>query len=104
MRAKFRCAALLLTFAIAGGAAAVLLRLSGRQQEQLDPCEPDARGSLALRSLTAMALRLPASIPAMKGARRMARGADSPQSGHAHGSPEADMGFMSLNGPQAAHI
>ena len=75
------------------------MRPSGRQQAQPDPCEPDERGSLALRSLTAMAVRFVVSIPAMKGARKIARSDIRPQTGQSQGSLHADIGFNSLNGP-----
>jgi hypothetical protein len=57
-------------------AVAVLLRLSGLQQPHEDPCEADERGSLALRSLTDIADLFVASMPAMKGACRIARSDD----------------------------
>jgi hypothetical protein len=76
------------------------LLLNGRQQEHPEPCDRDDRGSWLLRSLTAIAVRFVASMPAIKGACRITRSDSWPQPGQSQGSLQADMGFNSLNGPQ----
>jgi hypothetical protein len=58
-------------------------------------------GALALRSLTAMALRLSAGMQRKLGALRIARGEGLEQFGHSPASSHSDIGRMSVNGPQS---
>ena len=74
------------------------------QQAQLPPWEPcsedSVRGVLALRSLTACAVRDCADTVEQYGAVRMARGAAAAQRGHSDGSSYSAIGRIRVNGPQ----
>ena len=72
------------------------------QQEQPAPCADERFGSCDARSLTPIALRRPASMPASRGAVRIARGASVPQSGQSHGSRYSDIARTAVNGPHAS--
>ena len=80
-------------------------RALGRKAEA-PPQHPQAapwlrRGAFALRSLAAWARFRPGGTAARFGVPVQARGAGRAQPGQAQGSPEADIGRNSLNGPQA---
>jgi len=60
-------------------------------------------GALALRSLTAMALRLSDGMQKKFGGLRMARGEDFSHVGQSCGASHSDIGRMSLNDPQSRH-
>ena len=83
-------------------AAAGVAAFFGEQQPQPAPWAPERRGAWRLRSLVAWAALTPASIPAMRGAVRKARGLVVPQSGQSCGSRNSAIGRMTVKGPQAS--